>query len=46
MPDSLFRTDPATGDFKIEIPEFYNFGFDVIDKRAELTPDKNRTYFR
>ncbi len=45
MPDSLFRTDPATGDFKIEIPEFYNFGFDVIDKRAELTPDKTALIF-
>jgi len=45
MPDSLFKTDPSTGDFRIEIPEFYNFGFDMIDKRAELTPDKTALIF-
>ena len=27
--------DEVKASFKLEIPEFYNFGFDVIDKRAD-----------
>ena len=36
MPERLTAADyeSARADFRLEIPEFYNFGFDVIDRRA------------
>ena len=36
------RTDAGGGfsDFSIEVPEFYNFGFDVIDRWREREPEK------
>ena len=27
-------------DFELDFPENYNFGYDVLDKMAELEPDK------
>jgi acetyl-CoA synthetase len=31
---------PMFQDFSIEVPEYYNFGFDVIDRWAEKDPEK------
>jgi acetyl-CoA synthetase len=36
------KNDPTAryGDFSIQVPEYYNFAFDVIDQWAEKDPDK------
>jgi len=40
IPHQMTSYDEFVESFRIEVPEYYNFGFDVIDKWAET--DRNK----
>jgi len=40
IPHRMTSYEDTVRDFKIDVPEFYNFGFDVIDRWAEV--DRNK----
>jgi hypothetical protein len=35
VPPNMTDYEKARGEFELEVPEYFNFGFDVVDRWAE-----------